>query len=352
MWWSWRFRRELQAGTVQRQPSRAKTGSWWRGVLSQWVMTWRSRRSSAVQRGSAGSAKASSTSRSSATTDAGPVKRISASQPRALRGARTRSDNPRRHRRSRVARAMLDSSCARICSRACGDKSRHWSGGVTGIGDGKRLSTGGGASETLGPSASRGGGRPPGPAGRRSRARSASPSARSRAGPARRRAPSRTAARRRARGGGRGAARGRGSSSCCRMACAIEGLPRGGRAGAARAARVIGSTRTLRVWAYPAPADLRKGFDGLQALVAAQLQRDPLSGDCYLFVNRTRRRAKVLLWDGTGLCIYQKRLEQGPLRGALGPGGRAGGGADAERARALARRVRAARAAPRSRRRS
>jgi transposase len=74
---------------------------------------------------------------------------------------------------------------------------------------------------------------------------------------------------------------------------------------------VIGSTRTLRVWAYPAPADLRKGFDGLQALVTTQLARDPLSGDCYLFLNRTRRRAKVLLWDGTGLCIYQKRLEQG-----------------------------------------
>lgn len=74
---------------------------------------------------------------------------------------------------------------------------------------------------------------------------------------------------------------------------------------------MIGSTRTLRVWAYPAPADLRKGFDGLQALVTATLQRDPLSGDCYLFCNRTRRRAKVLLWDGTGLCIYQKRLERG-----------------------------------------
>ena len=71
---------------------------------------------------------------------------------------------------------------------------------------------------------------------------------------------------------------------------------------------MIGSTRTLRVWAYPAPADLRKGFDGLQALVARELQRDPLSGDCYLFVNRTRRRAKVLLWDGTGLCIYQNQL--------------------------------------------
>jgi transposase len=36
-----------------------------------------------------------------------------------------------------------------------------------------------------------------------------------------------------------------------------------------------------------------------------------LSGDCYLFVNATRKRAKVLLWDGTGLCIYGKRLERG-----------------------------------------
>jgi transposase len=74
---------------------------------------------------------------------------------------------------------------------------------------------------------------------------------------------------------------------------------------------VIGSTRALRVWAYAAPADLRKGFDGLHALVVGMLHRDPLSGDCYLFCNRTRRRAKVLLWDGTGLCIYQKRLERG-----------------------------------------
>jgi transposase len=74
---------------------------------------------------------------------------------------------------------------------------------------------------------------------------------------------------------------------------------------------MIGSTRTLRVWAYPAPADLRAGYDGLAALVTAKLGRDPLSGHLFLFQNRTRTRAKVLLWDGTGLCIYQKRLEQG-----------------------------------------
>jgi transposase len=74
---------------------------------------------------------------------------------------------------------------------------------------------------------------------------------------------------------------------------------------------VIGSTRQVAVWAYGAPADLRKGFDGLSGLVSQGLERDPLSGDCYLFVNATRTRAKVLLWDGTGLCIYAKRLERG-----------------------------------------
>jgi len=74
---------------------------------------------------------------------------------------------------------------------------------------------------------------------------------------------------------------------------------------------LIGSTRNLAVWACPEPIDLRNGYDGLSAMVSGKLRRDPLSGDCFLFVKRTRTRAKVLLWDGTGLCIYQKRLEQG-----------------------------------------
>jgi transposase len=55
---------------------------------------------------------------------------------------------------------------------------------------------------------------------------------------------------------------------------------------------VIGSTRQVGVWAYGAPADLREGFDGLSALVRHALERDPLSGDCYLFVNAMRKRAK------------------------------------------------------------
>jgi len=74
---------------------------------------------------------------------------------------------------------------------------------------------------------------------------------------------------------------------------------------------MIGSTRQVTVYAYSQPADLRRGFDGLSALVREVMGRDELSGDLYVFVSRDRRRAKVLLWDGTGLCVYAKRLERG-----------------------------------------
>lgn len=74
---------------------------------------------------------------------------------------------------------------------------------------------------------------------------------------------------------------------------------------------ILGTSRVLRVFAYPAPVDLRKGYDGLYGLVQTGLQRDPLSGELFLFVNQSRKLCKMLLWDGTGLCIFQKRLEKG-----------------------------------------
>lgn len=74
---------------------------------------------------------------------------------------------------------------------------------------------------------------------------------------------------------------------------------------------MIGSTRSVRVLAYTLPTDMRKGMDGLYGLVTTLLDKDPLSGDLYLFVSRDRKRAKVLMWDGTGLCLYAKRLEKG-----------------------------------------
>jgi len=74
---------------------------------------------------------------------------------------------------------------------------------------------------------------------------------------------------------------------------------------------VIGLTRAVRVFAYGAPVDLRKGFNGLSALVEQEMKHKLLDGDVYLFLGRKPRRAKVLYFDGTGLCVLAKRLERG-----------------------------------------
>jgi transposase len=74
---------------------------------------------------------------------------------------------------------------------------------------------------------------------------------------------------------------------------------------------ILGTTRAVRAFAYPRATDLRKGYDGLFGLVKTGLRRDPLSGELYLFVNKRRDACKVLMWDGTGLCIFQKRLARG-----------------------------------------
>lgn len=74
---------------------------------------------------------------------------------------------------------------------------------------------------------------------------------------------------------------------------------------------MIGSTRRVAVHAFTAPVDMRKSFDALSALVTQGMGEDLLSGDVFLFVAKNRKRAKALLWDGTGLCLYAKRLEKG-----------------------------------------
>ena len=74
---------------------------------------------------------------------------------------------------------------------------------------------------------------------------------------------------------------------------------------------ILAASRRVRVFAYGRPADLRKGYDGLYGLVTQAMGGDVLGGDLFLFVNRRRDACTVLVWDGTGLCIFQKRLEQG-----------------------------------------
>ena len=57
--------------------------------------------------------------------------------------------------------------------------------------------------------------------------------------------------------------------------------------------------------------DMRKGMDSLSVLVQEVLQQDPFSGHLFVFRGRKADLIKIVFWDGTGLCLFTKRLEQG-----------------------------------------
>ena len=67
----------------------------------------------------------------------------------------------------------------------------------------------------------------------------------------------------------------------------------------------------VKVWLYNQPADMRKSYNGLSALVKNKLAEDPLSGQMFVFINRKKNQCKILYFDRTGYCIWSKRLEQG-----------------------------------------
>ena len=68
---------------------------------------------------------------------------------------------------------------------------------------------------------------------------------------------------------------------------------------------------TLKVFLAIEPADLRKSFNGLYALAKEGMKEHPESGALFVFTNRRRTRIKILHFDGTGLWVMTKRLEQG-----------------------------------------
>ncbi len=59
------------------------------------------------------------------------------------------------------------------------------------------------------------------------------------------------------------------------------------------------------------PVDFRRGHDGLAATVQNELGLDPHSGLTVIFRSKRGDRLKILVWDGTGLVLVYKRLEQG-----------------------------------------
>jgi len=70
----------------------------------------------------------------------------------------------------------------------------------------------------------------------------------------------------------------------------------------------------MRVLVATKPVDFRRGADGLVALVRETLGHDPFSGTMFIFRSKRADKVKIVAWDGSGLVLFWKRLEQGAFR--------------------------------------
>lgn len=74
---------------------------------------------------------------------------------------------------------------------------------------------------------------------------------------------------------------------------------------------MIGLGAGTRIYLRCGVTDLRKAFDGLAQVVENDLSRNLTDGDFIVFCNRARNRLKAIYWDGSGVCLFAKRLEGG-----------------------------------------
>lgn len=77
---------------------------------------------------------------------------------------------------------------------------------------------------------------------------------------------------------------------------------------------MVGNVGKVQVWVATTPVDMRKSFDSLAEVVKNFLGHDPLSGNLFVFRNKSRQLVKILWWDQDGLTIYYKRLERGEFQ--------------------------------------
>jgi transposase len=77
---------------------------------------------------------------------------------------------------------------------------------------------------------------------------------------------------------------------------------------------MIAPASNVQVLVATKPVDFRKGADGLSALVQENLSADPFCGTVYVFRAKRANRTKLLWWDGTGICLLAKRLEDSQFR--------------------------------------
>jgi transposase len=66
-----------------------------------------------------------------------------------------------------------------------------------------------------------------------------------------------------------------------------------------------------QVWLVVEAIDMRAGIDGLSQRIQSTLGRSPCDGSAYAFRNRRQNRLKLLIWDGTGVWLCQRRLHRG-----------------------------------------
>jgi len=67
----------------------------------------------------------------------------------------------------------------------------------------------------------------------------------------------------------------------------------------------------IRIWLVAGLTDMRRGLDGLSALVQTQLSANVLSGELFIFRGRRSDRVKIIWHDAAGLCLFYKRLDRG-----------------------------------------
>ena len=77
---------------------------------------------------------------------------------------------------------------------------------------------------------------------------------------------------------------------------------------------MIGPSGNVRVMVATQPVDFRKGAEGLAALVRDRMRVEPFSGVVYVFRAKRADRVKLIFWDGTGVVLVAKRLEDGQFR--------------------------------------
>ena len=77
---------------------------------------------------------------------------------------------------------------------------------------------------------------------------------------------------------------------------------------------MLSITTGTRIFVAAGPTDMRKGFDGLCGIVSSTLGQEPTCGHLFLFINRRRDKLKILYWDGDGLALWYRRLEQGTFQ--------------------------------------